>query len=487
MDYRLTYNFLGCIALLGLSVSAAGQSAPNILLLIGDDIGVEQIPVFGIGSAPARTPHLDALAQRGMRFSHVWAQPICSPTRATLLTGRYGFRTGVGAATTAREARRNYPAAPEPRAEALTEADEKFADISRFFTDYDSEPSIPRTGRGLDLGETTLPASLRAAPTAYATAAFGKWHLADADNGWLAHPGRAGFEYYSVLMNNEPESYYAWWENVNGVLEERHGYTPERKVDDALAWIAGQDDAPWFVWLAFNLAHYPHHVPGVRGLDTSAVAPSDPAEAVDAMVARLDQEIGRLLSGIDTATLSNTIVIFVGDNGTTGNAIDPPFHPERAKFTLYEGGLRVPLIIAGPGVPAGESSAVLVNTTDLYATILELAGAGTSDAPPDSVSLQPYFREPAQPSLRAWAYADDFVTDQGVAGGGHTIRDARYKLVRIRSRVELYDLERDPYETRNLLLDGVNDEEQAAFNQLQEMASALHASDAGGTTGPTDR
>ena len=131
-----------------------------------------------------------------------------------------------------------------------------------------------------------------------------------------------------------------------------------------------------YFWLAFNLPHYPHHIPEVEGLDTAtALEPADHRSALDVMTARMDQEIGRLFAAIGDEVLDNTIIIVIGDNGTTGEANDPPFHPDRGKFTLYEGGVRVPLIIAGPGVPVGEQSAVMVNSTDLFATLLELTGS----------------------------------------------------------------------------------------------------------------
>ncbi len=455
--------------------------APNILLIIGDDIGVEQVSAFGIGPEPARTPNLDALAARGMRFPRVWAQPMCSPTRATLLAGRYGFRTGVGSGVRGSGVTGPYPPGdPVPGAAALTEVDEVLeTDVVPLIAVYNGDTDNPRTSRGLRLDESALPAQLKLSRTAeYSTAAFGKWHLADLDNGWLEHPGQIGFDRYSVLMLNEPESYFAWWENVDGTLEERHGYTPARKIDDALAWIGEQRDQPWFLWLALNLPHYPQHVPELPGLDTSGISPSDPHAALDAMIARMDYEIGRLLEGIGDEALADTVIAFVGDNGTTGNSIDPPFHPDRAKFTIYEGGLRVPLIIAGPGIPEGAATDALVSTTDIYSTLLDLADAPIpDDRTLDSVSLVPYFDDPSRPPLRTWIYAEHFMTNQGVALGGHTIRDDRYKLVRIRERTELFDLDEDPSESLNLLEDGISGEEQRVLNRLQETVTALHDSE----------
>jgi arylsulfatase A-like enzyme len=448
---------------------------PNILLLIADDVGVEQFAPFGIGSKPASTPNLDALAARGMRFSRVWSQAMCSPTRATLLSGRYGFRTGVGSGSGGPGVTGPYPDTPQVRAGALTEVDERLIDAIPYITVYSATPDQPRVAYGLQADELTLPAQLRTAPKAYSTAVFGKWHLGALHNGWLEHPGRTGFDHVSVLMRNEPESYFAWWENVNGELEERHGYTPTQKVDDALAWIDGQGGQPWFLWLAFNLVHFPHHVPDVEGLDTAGVDPADPHAALDVMLARLDEEIGRLLAGMNAATRENTIVIFVGDNGTTGLATDPPFHRERAKFTIYEGGLRVPLIMAGPGIPENQASSALVNTTDLYATIVDLAGAQRPQGRPmDSVSLTPYFEDPARPSLRDWLYADAFFTEQGVDNGGYAVRDDRHKLVRLREQIELYDVEADIGETTNLLADGISARERNILNSLQRIADTLH-------------
>jgi hypothetical protein len=129
------------------------------------------------------------------------------------------------------------------------------------------------------------------------------------------------------------------------------------------------------------------------------------------MVEALDTEIGRLLSSLPPAVLANTMVLFVGDNGTNAKVTVPPFDVDHAKSTLYEGGINVPLIVSGPEVqvPGSEVSA-LVDTTDLFATVLELAGSSAaSRAPLDSVSLVPYFADPGTPPARSFAYAELFV------------------------------------------------------------------------------
>ena len=266
------------------ATTEANRRAPNILVLIADDAGVEQFASFGIGSAPASTPNLDALAARGMQFSNVWAQPMCSPTRATLLAGRYAFRTGVGFATSGVGVLGNYPERPEPLAGALPELQENLGPV-REISARIRPTDTPASSYGLRRDEIGLPQVLRET-AGYATAAIGKWHLADTRNGWLEHPGNMGFEHYSVTMRNQPESYFSWWENVNGVMEHRTGYTPQRKVDDAIAWLAGQGDRPWFLWMAFSLPHYPHHLPAVNGADT-------PGNAADERRRRPARHAGR--------------------------------------------------------------------------------------------------------------------------------------------------------------------------------------------------
>ncbi|MDD9998339.1 MAG: sulfatase-like hydrolase/transferase [Rhodospirillaceae bacterium] len=458
------------------ATTESNRGAPNILVLIADDAGVEQFSSFGIGSAPASTPHLDALAARGMQFSNVWAQPMCSPTRATLLAGRYAFRTGVGYATAGAGVGGDYPERPEPLAGALPELQENLVQV-REISARIRPVDTPASSYGLRRDEVGLPAVLRET-AGHATAAIGKWHLADTRNGWLEHPGNVGFEHYSVTMRNQPESYFSWWENVNGVMEHRTGYTPRRKVDDAITWIAQQEDRPWFLWLAFSLPHYPHHLPAVNGIDTPGNAADDQRATLDVMLARLDEEIGRLLASIGEDVFDNTVVVFVGDNGTTGESIDPPFHPDRGKFTLYEGGLRVPLVFAGPGVPSGVSSDALVNTTDVYATIIELAGASVpADRPLDSVSLVPYFANPGLESIRTYQLAEYFHSEYGASAGEYAIGDGNHKLIGKRAGRELYDLGADLSESNDLLADGISAGEQEIVDRLEATVEELRRSE----------
>ena len=464
----------------------------NILLIIGDDLGVDRIPMYGVGENPPETPVLASLADTGLLFEQVWSQPTCSPTRATMLTGQFGFRNGVGAPLPGGSAGQyEAPAIPigSPVEQQLGVRRQITVPWSITEARQGDPDAFGRAPNGLPADAVTLPALLRDGDTGYSSGAIGKWHLADSENGGLKHPGHVGFDHYSVLMENGPGSYFAWLENINGELETRAGYTPARKVDDALDWIAAQGEQPWFLWLSLNLPHGPQHAPPGR---TAVLRnPADPAHLdntpvyVRLMVEEMDVQIGRLLEGLDPKVLDRTIVIFIGDNGTNEFAFDTPSEYDRAKFTLYQQGIHVPLIATGPGIAQGERVGGLVNSVDIFATVLELAGyevpSETDDEPIDAISLLPYFQEPNRASLRAFNYADKFYQNHGIEYGDYAIRDERYKLIGSTAREELYDLEADSLERQNLLAAANTDGYDEILARLKAMVRTLHGS-AGWTT-----
>ena len=485
--------FFLCMAALALAAcdravdDSTETTRPNVLLIIGDDLGVDRIPMYGIGEDPPETPVLASLADSGLLFEQVWSQPTCSPTRATMLTGQFGFRNGVGAPLTGGMAGQDEaPAVPagSPVEQRLGVRSQVTVPWSIAEARQGDPDAFGRVSSGLPTDAVTLPALLRDGDTGYASAVIGKWHLADTENGGLEHPGHVGFDHYSVLMNNGPGSYFAWLENVNGELEARTGYTPARKVDDALDWIAAQDEQPWFLWLSLNLPHGPQHAP--PGRTATLRNPADPAHLdntpvyVRLMVEEMDARIGRLLDGLEPEVRGRTVVIFVGDNGTNEFAYDTPSEYDRAKFMLYQQGIHVPLIAAGPGIAQGERVAGLVNTADIFATVLEIAGydaqSATNAEPVDAISLLPYFVEPQRPSLRAFNYADKFYQNHGIEYGDYAIRDERYKLIGSTAREELYDLEADPLERRNLLAEGDTVRYDEIIIRLKSIVRSLHGS-----------
>jgi len=467
---------------------------PNILLIIADDMGLETLSVYGIGKDTAATPNLNALAERGMKFTNFWAQPMCSPTRATLITGRYGFRTGVRAPTGDGQSHGPYPPPPERPEGSPTEVI-RGPELQAYIEELTPEQEAKQYW-GLPSDEYTLPMAFAAnSGLGYKTAAIGKWHLADRKDGWLDHPARVGFDYFDGSMRGFPDSYFAWIQVTNGEISTRTGYGPSAKVDDALDWISKQD-SPWFMWFALNLPHVPLHLPPVELLNTEELKQLDPyGNPLDnpkayfrAMIEAMDTEIGRLLSSLDPGELANTYIIFMGDNGSDRLTISAPYRPSGSKGTTYEGGVEVPLIVAGPGVPAGSTSEGLVNSVDLFTTIMEMAGIDPTNTIPvgvryDSISIMPYLRDPSLPSIRKWIYADflftgpKFDTPQALKDR-KAIRNATHKLVLEDGKAELFDMVNDPYENNDLLRgDKRADEVESAYKELLAQLEALLATE----------
>jgi arylsulfatase B len=406
-----------------------GTGPPNFLLLISDDMGIEILSCYGVGSDAARTPNLDRLCAMGVRFNNFWSQSTGSPTRATILTGQYSFRNGDGVA-------RDAYALPR----ALTDD--------------------------------------RAA--GYSTAALGKWYLADEQNGGLDHPAKIGFDHYAGSMRaNGLESFFAWSEVVNGkITGGRTGYATSATVDDAVAWFDHTNtyypDKPWLIWVAFNAPHQPLEEPPANLLSPQTVMALNekrPAIYFKAMIEAMDTEIGRLLEAIGPDELANTYIVFLSDNGTEPSLVSAPFSSDRAKGTLYQGGINVPLVISGPGIQAGAATESLANSVDLFATILDLAGIRSESLPreagSDAVSLAPILRDPAT-SVRDYAYADLVAAPGHEITSLHAIRNSRYKLIVDQNKQsdELYDLLLDPYEGSDLLQSELSADAQENYAEL---------------------
>ena len=477
-----------CLLVAASAANAQGPdgSHPNILVILGDDMGVESLASFGVGTQTPKTATLDALAERGVRFTNMWSQAMCSPTRATILTGRYGFRTGVGGPTGDNIARGAMPEPPPVPAGVV-----EFGMGAGMGMGMGAGAADDGGRWGIALDEFTLTQAFGTRPDlGYEKAAIGKWHLADVRNGWQEHPNLVGFDHFSGLVRCCVESYFAWVHLENGEFSTRTGYAVSDKVNDAIEWLgdASERDTPWFLWLAFNTPHTPIHMPP-RDLLQSDFSDFDEADAeqgdpryFDAMIEAMDTEIGRLFDHIGTAVMDNTYVLFIGDNGTGSNAVRTPFRSGFAKGSLYNGGIHVPFIVAGPGVANGAAANALVNSTDLFATILELAGIDIAAAVPDavtvdSVSLVPYLSDPDREAIREWVYADAFSTELGVRNGAYTMRNDRYKLLVDEGVEHFFDLQEDPYEHNDLMAGELSQEEQAQLEALRAQIDALHGSE----------
>ena len=475
-----------CALLLCVSSAVFANQAerpPNILLIIGDDMGNETLSCYDWSENPAKTPTLDDLCNSGVRFNNFWSQPSCSPTRATMLTGRYAFRTGVGRPTGDRDAMGYFP-------QLLPKPESAPAELNRAAGRRAEGRALPRENApadwGLPLTEFTLPMAFRVnKQLGYSTAAIGKWHLSDRRNGWEDHPNLIGFDLFSGLIRGFPDSYFTWNKVVNGEWSGQTGYAPDDKTDDAINWIAAQGKQPWFLWMAYNLPHTPMHLPpeNRRHNDYSHLDPqANPRDAgleiANAMLEALDIEIERMLASMPSDVRDNTYVIFMGDNGSGRNAVRPPVVADKAKGGLYQGGINVPLFVVGPGVAQGVSDA-LVNSTDIFATVLELAGIDQDETVPgqvtlDSVSFAPYLSNPSLQSLRSFAYSDVFPENfAGVHDADFAIRNDQFKLIRRNGEFEFYDLQEDPFESNSLLNNELSDEQQAQHDALLAQVTSL--------------
>jgi arylsulfatase A-like enzyme len=381
---------------------------PNILLVIADDLGMDSSSQYAISEDLPVTPVLDELAAQGLIFDNAWSSPVCSPTRAGILTGKYGLRTGV-----------------------LDAGDE------------------------LATTETSLQSFIHQyLPGRYADAVIGKWHLGPGNRG-IDHPADLGIGYFSGILGGGVEDYENWRLTTNGLQSTETTYSTSRLVDEASDWV-DQQTTPWFLWLAFNAPHTPFHLPpaGLHDRDLSGTDTDisrNPRPYYLAAIEAMDTELGRLLQSMDEQTRSNTIIIFLGDNGTPGRVAQSPFTTEKAKGSLYQGGINVPMIVAGPGVSrAGERESALVNTTDLFATVASLAGVNV-DKIHDSHSFAPLLNG-TDPAERTLQYSE--VTRDGLEGW--SVSDGAFKLIEYTDgRQQLFGLELDPFENDELIESGV--------------------------------
>ena len=404
----------------------APSTPPNVLVLLTDDQGTDQIGVYAEHPDPPLTPRMDALAAEGVLFRNAWANPTCSPTRAALLTGRLGRRTGVG--------------------DALQYAQ----------------------GRELPLSEVTLPEALAVAPVPYASAAIGKWHLSAYNSPTAVdHPNVSGFDYFAGSMANLNDHwlsdglghhFYHWEKITNGNVEKVDRFATTVTVDDTLAQMRELPE-PWFLYVAFNAPHKPL-MPPPEELHHQGALGVDSGERVlyRANVEALDAEIGRLLDEMDPEIRARTTVIFASDNGTPSHAIREPWDAGRGKQTPYEGGVNVPLIIAGPQVEVpGSESLALVNVLDIFATALEVADASPPEGVQlDSQSLVPFLADPEN-SGRDIVYTERFVPSGPPPYNidWRISRDGRFKVVDRQVSVGLFDLadrddDGDPIELESL-------------------------------------
>jgi arylsulfatase A-like enzyme len=372
-----------------------------------------------------------------MRFEDAWSMPLCSPTRAALQTGRYPRRTGYGG----------------------NDGDVGSSDVE------------------LDPNLVTLAEVVELSPYAtYATSYVGKWHLA----GWLSEssglaPIVQGWDWWSGAMANlgawvgggrPGDAGYFHWQKIDttGAMVETSAYATSDNVDDAIARVSAMPE-PWLMQISFNAPHAPWDLPPADlHTDTDLTQQSSRTDLQRAMVEAIDTEMGRLFDSMPPDVLDRTTVFFLGDNGTPSGLLRyDGLDSDRSKGTLFDGGVRVPFVVAGPLVGSpGSTTETLASVVDVYATVADIAGVNTEQvggalAPAAPVVLDGY-------SLLS-TLADPTVS-------------TAHKLVvnEVCERVSFFEyVDGAPDEGPDLLLDGgvLTDEQQAAFDRLSAELDTL--------------
>jgi len=370
----------------GLVAAAAAAAPPNIVIILTDDQGWGDIRSHG--NPQIDTPVLDRLAASGARFDRFYVSPVCAPTRASLLTGRYALRTGVSGVTHGKE--------------IMHPGEVTVADI------------LGRQG--------------------YATGCFGKWH-----NGahYPYHPNGRGFDEFLGFCAGHWNNYFDTGLERNGEPLRTKGYINDVVTDAALAFIDKHRQRPFLCYIPYNTPHSPFQVPDryfdeakQRGLD-------DTLACVYGMCKNLDDNVRRILDRIEALGLTRkTIVFFFGDNGPNTARYNGDMRGR--KGSVHEGGVRNSLFVRWPGqIAAGTVVRPITAHIDLLPTILELAGVAVpGDLALDGLSLRPLLRGDSAlwPDRMLYSYW----------GRRGAVRTQQYRLIVERKRVELYDMVADP-------------------------------------------
>lgn len=435
-----------------------GPENPNILVIVADDWGADGnslYPEINGDSGAVPVPNVEALAARGLVFDNAWSSPACSMTRSTIVTGQYGYRTGVTS-----------------------------------------------VGAVLPTNTPTVFDRITAdSPADYGQAFFGKYHLggglfdpraggafADAPK-ILQHVRDLGIPTFKGILGGAVTDYFSWNAyDINAPATEQKTYATTVLTDFAIDYIntheTNKPNDPWFIYQAYNAPHAanggnnPYQVPPpeLHSVDLSSVGNPQPGTSATnipiykANIQALDTEIGRLLKEVD---FEKTTVILVGDNGTPPPVKDTGTGVRGAKGSVYEGGVRVPFIVAGAGVTRRGREDALVVTSDIYATVLSLAGLNVSHEA-NGYSIEPLLSDATATSGRTHSFTE---SSSGTNNRRWALKDTRFKLVNELGTWALYDLVADPLETTNLYKDASY---AAVLATLQAQVALLKADAAPG-------
>lgn len=431
---------LAALTASAVSISPAQTARqPNIVYIVADDLGWKDV---GFQGSDIRTPNLDKLAQQGVRFTEFYAQPMSTPTRAALMTGRYPLRYGL-------------------------------------------QTIVIPSGHtwGLPTDEWLLPQALGEA--GYYTAIVGKWHLGHGDQKYW--PRQRGFDYqYGPLIGeidyftHQQHGVVDWYRNNEKVVEE--GYSTTLIGNEAVKLINGHDTAkPLYMYLTFNAPHTPYQAPQ-EYLDQYKNITDPSRRAYAGSITAMDDQIGRVVAALQKKGMrENTLIVFQSDNGGTRNAMfageldmskvkipcdNGPYR--EGKGTLYEGGTRVVAMANWPGhINPGVVNG-MIHVVDMYPTLVGVAGAKLGkNKPLDGMDMWPTISE-GKPSPRT-----EIVYNVEPFRGG--VREGDWKLVwrtLLPSAAELYNLQQDPSE-KNDLAAQYPDKVTAMQKRINELAGQM--------------
>lgn len=406
---------LSCFVLLFWAAKTLG-AGPNIVFIIADDLGWGDVGFHG-GNAP--TPHLNRLANEALELTGHYVAPVCSPTRAGLMTGRYWSRFGITA---------------------------------------------PTNERALPWGTVTVPKALKTC--GYETCLVGKWHLGSKPE-W--GPNHYGFDHaYGSLAGGvtawshryKQGQFSVTWHR-NGKLLEEEGHVTDLLTHEAIGWIKQRGDQPFFLYVPFTAVHLPINEPQEWLARVPDSITSEIARQYAACVMHLDNSVGQIIAALDRKGVrENTLLVFTSDNGgSTATNNTQPYPPDDSppgrlpanngdlrgqKGTAYEGGTRVPTLVSWPGRIPKRKENTVVSIVDWMPTFCKLAGFQSRGLSWDGTDLSSLLLK-AEPLVMRSIYI------AGPRWRRVSLRSGRWKLVSdLKGKHELYNLETDPREGNDL-------------------------------------
>ena len=411
------------------NVTKTAERPPNVVFILADDLGYADTGVYGSKTIP--TPHIDALARGGARFTDAYVTAAsCSPSRAGLMSGRYQQRFGFEFNTSGA---------------AITH----------------------RLGRGLDPAAVTLADVLQRG--GYSTGMSGKWHLGTRDH---FHPRSRGFDEFfgflagahSYFPSERKEPVYSSIQRDRETVKEP-AYLTDAITRETVRFIAGHKDEPFFAYVAFNAVHTPIEA-SKKYLDRFPGVGNARQKAYNAMTSALDDAVGAILGALKKHKLENkTLVIFLNDNGgPIYTRVQSNGRLRLGKLFLFEGGIRVPMIMSWPGkLEAGSVYRKPVSSLDVFPTVCAAAGI---QLPPelklDGADLLPYLTGKNESSPHEALFWSN--------GPNRAVRLGKWKLVKAGEHSWLFDLEKDPGEKTNLAKEkpGILEKLEKALLQWQK-------------------